>query len=122
MKAYREMHKVEISAWRKARYNKHKITEAQTHKQWIQRNPLYTTWLDMKSRCNNPKSNSYVYYGARGIKVCAAWRWFKNFSEDMGYRPEGMTLDRIDPNGDYKPSNCRWATAFEQVHNRRKAA
>jgi len=73
----------------------------------------------MKRRCNDSKSHNWPRYGGRGIKVCKRWmESIENFVADMGLCPEGMTLDRIDPNGDYEPSNCRWATMLTQSRNR----
>lgn len=84
------------------------------------RHKLYKTWISMKQRCYNPNSYGYTYYGGRGIIVCDRWKTsFKNFLEDMGERPEGHSLDRINNNGNYEPSNCRWATSKEQSNNKR---
>lgn len=72
----------------------------------------------MIQRCTNPKRDRYPVYGGRGITVCVRWRTFENFLEDMGERPVGRTLDRINNDGNYEPGNCRWATAEEQALNK----
>ena len=81
--------------------------------------PVYHTWGNLLNRCGNPNNNAYAYYGGRGITVCDRWRDFSNFYADMGPKPSpAHSLGRIDNDGDYEPSNCRWATQSEQTRNR----
>lgn len=81
--------------------------------------PTYNTWQSMRNRCNNPNAHDYKNYGGRGIKVCKEWDSFPKFLSDMGERPKGTTLDRIDVNGAYCKKNCRWATPKMQALNMR---
>jgi hypothetical protein len=82
----------------------------------------YTAWAAMKDRCYNPKNIRWNCYGGRGIKVCDRWiNSFEYFFEDMGVKPSRIySMDRIDVNGNYEPSNCKWSTSKEQANNRRK--
>lgn len=81
---------------------------------------IYQSWASMISRCFNEKNLHYKDYGGRGITVCARWRKsFQSFLEDMGERPESMSLDRTNNDGNYEPGNCQWATAKQQANNRR---
>jgi len=80
----------------------------------------YETWSHMIQRCNNPNNKRYKDYGGRGIKVCEKWTKFEGFLQDMGKRPEVMTLDRVDNDGDYCKENCKWSTRKEQQRNTRK--
>ena len=82
------------------------------------RSPEHQAWADMRQRCNNPKNKSWDIYGARGIAVCDRWENFEKFLSDMGERPAGMSLDRINNDGNYEPGNCRWTTNSVQAVNR----
>lgn len=82
--------------------------------------PTYRSWQNMRDRCENPSSNEWHNYGGRGIRVHPSWQRFEAFVADMGIRPTGTSIDRIDVDGNYEPGKCRWATQKEQALNRRK--
>ena len=105
--------------------------ETDRGRRWRVKNmtPARVSWSSMLERCGNPKTSGYKYYGGRGIAVCVRWdpkhqsapnEAFANFLTDMGERPEGSSLDRIDNDGNYEPDNCRWATFRKQTANRNK--
>jgi len=85
------------------------------------RTPTYKAWRSMINRCNQPSTDAWEHYGAIGIQVCARWEEsYENFLTDMGEQPKGKTIDRIRSDGDYEPSNCRWASLSQQSQNRRR--
>lgn len=79
----------------------------------------YGSWVNMRQRCSNPRAHGYENYGGRGIKICPRWRSFADFYADMGERPAGFTIERLDVNGDYEPANCTWISKSAQGRNRR---
>lgn len=93
-----------------------RLERVSTHQ--MSSHPLFDVWRGMIDRCSNKRNHAWGNYGGKGIAVCDRWLEIKNFISDMGDRPDGYTLDRIDTNSDYEPKNCRWATWFVQQSNR----
>jgi len=83
--------------------------------------PTYISWTNMVDRCCDTTNKRFAHYGGRGIRVCDEWMKFDGFLKDMGARPDKLTLERVDVDGNYEPSNCKWATKKEQANNLRKS-
>lgn len=106
------------------KYRGHRDADGNVFRYANGKTPTDVSYEKMKCRIFNVNHNRYPQYGGRGIKIAARWlgkEGFANFMADMGERPEGMSLDRIDVNGEYEPSNCRWATPKEQSENKQKS-
>lgn len=98
------------------------LSDGRTRERLLTTSRTYTSWDAMKQRCFNPKNPRFRAYGGRGITICERWKSFENFLADMGERPDGTSLDRIDVNGNYEPMNCRWADAATQASNTQRSA
>jgi hypothetical protein len=97
------------------------LAQARLTKHGLSRTPEYRAWCNVRDRCENPRSVSYPYYGARGVTVCERWQDFENFLADMGPRPSSAySIERDDPFGNYEPGNCSWATIEAQARNKRR--
>lgn len=91
------------------------------HGHSVARESTYLIWKGIRQRCWNPNSVCFKNYGAKGVEICPTWWWFPQFLSDMGPRPEGLSIERLDPRGNYSKQNCVWATSAEQSNNKRNS-
>lgn len=96
----------------------HRSKQIHGHTTYTTQSRAYKAWSGMLQRCGNPNGRGYYRYGGRGIRVCEEWKQFENFFRDMGNPPPGLSIGRINNDGNYEPSNCRWETRLEQGNNR----
>lgn len=101
--------------------NNAKLMRIRSTTHGMARTQEYQSWSGMWNRCTNPKYVLFHRYGGRGIRVCERWEKFENFFQDMGTKPKGMSLGRIDNDGNYEPCNCRWETPTQQCNNTRRS-
>jgi len=111
----RNGHTVSCGCFRKEVTGKRAFKHGDSH------TATHSAWSNMRDRCNNEKNKDYLSYGGRGIHVCERWNDYRLFVEDMGYRPDGLELDRVDNNNDYCKENCRWADRQQQMRNQRRS-
>ncbi|MGA3803711.1 hypothetical protein ACI2VC_06880 [Ralstonia nicotianae] len=110
---------MQLAGWSETHNGGCRVTSKTENRHGQKGSHTYVSWQAMRQRCNDENRENFDYYGGRGIKVCDRWASFRLFLEDMGERPTGHTLDRINPEGDYEPGNCRWIPAEKQAANRR---
>jgi len=119
----RSSHTTSCGCWQREQAAKAQFIHGEARSRITNKNRTteYERWHSMRKRCFDPNCHAYKHYGGRGITICDRWLQFENFLADMGRCPPGLSLDRIDNDGNYEPNNCRWATRSEQQRNKRRS-